>query len=105
VLLAVPAVGVSAVVTPDVAFGCEPTVLLVTAKVTVQFPLAGIVIPLKLSAVAPAPRVFVFAPRQVPAAAPPTALILASVSVNEALVRSAALLLLRVRVTVELPPD
>ena len=52
VLLAVPAVVVCVVVTPEVEFGFVPTVLLVTSKVTVQVTLfAGIVIPLKLSAV------------------------------------------------------
>src|SRR6267143_2302192 len=35
VLLAVPAPGVCVVVTPEVWFGCRPTVLLVTEKVTV----------------------------------------------------------------------
>jgi hypothetical protein len=44
VLLAAPAVGVCAVVTPDVVLGLAPTVLLVTLKITVQLPLAGIVI-------------------------------------------------------------
>src|SRR5436853_480283 len=52
VLLAVPEVVVWVVVTPEVALGFVPTVLLVTTSVTVQVTLfAGIVIPLKLSAV------------------------------------------------------
>ena len=104
VLLAVPIV-VCVVVTPEVAFGFVPTVVLVTANVTVQLPLAGIVIPLKLNAVAFAASVFGVVPAQVPPTAPPTALILRSVSVNDALVNGDALLLLNVRVTVELPPD
>src|SRR5258708_26653549 len=78
VLLAAPATGVWVVVTPEVVFGFEPAVLLVTGKVTVQLALAGIVIPLKLKAVAPAPKGFELAPTHVPPAAPPTALMLES---------------------------
>src|SRR5438132_1050465 len=104
VLLAVPIV-VCVVVTPEVAFGFVPAVLLLTSKVTVQLPPAGIVIPLKLSAVSFAASVFGVVPTQVPPTAPPTALILTRVSVNEALVNGDALLLLNVRVTVVLPPD
>lgn len=104
VLLAAPAVVVSAVVTPVVVFGLTPTVLLVTSNVTVQLPLAGIVIPVKLSEVAPASSTFDEAPTQVPAAAPPTALMLARMSANEALVSGVALVLANVRVTVEVPP-
>jgi hypothetical protein len=51
VLLAAPAVGVWVVVTPEVVLGLAPGVLLVTLKVTVQLPLAGMLIPLKLRAV------------------------------------------------------
>src|SRR5437016_6154083 len=105
VLLAVPGVVVCVVVTPEVVFGFVPGVLLLTSKITVQLPLPGIVIPLKLSAVAFAASVFGVVPAQVPPTAPPTALILRSVSVNDALVNGDALLLLNVRVTVELPPD
>jgi hypothetical protein len=105
VLLTAPAVGVSVVATPEVVFGFEPTVLLLTSKITVQLPLAGIVIPLKLSAVAFATSVFGVVPTQVPVTLPPVALILTSESVNEALFNADALLLLNVRVTVELPPD
>ena len=79
VLLTAPAVGVCVVVTPEVAFGLTPWVLLVTAKVTVQeppLPLAGIVIPLKLKLVAPAARLFGVVPTHVPPTAPPTALML-----------------------------
>jgi hypothetical protein len=104
VLLTAP-VAVSFVLTPDVEFGFIPGVLLLTANVTVQLPPAGIVIPLKLSAVAFAASAFGAVPTQVPPTAPPTALILTSVSVNEALVDAAALPLLKVRVTVEFPPD
>jgi len=50
VLLAVPATGVCVVVTPEVALGLTPGVLLVTTKVTVQEP-AGIVMPLNVNAV------------------------------------------------------
>ena len=105
VLLTAPAVGVCVVVTPEVAFGLMPTVLLVTEKVTVQLPLAGIVIPLKLKAVAPTLRLLGVVPTQVPPTAPPTALIFVSVSVKEAPVRLLALLLLKVKVMVEFAPD
>src|ERR1017187_5003678 len=105
VLLAVPAVGVCVVVTPDVVLGLPPTVLLVTLNVTVQLLLAGIVIPVKLSAVAPALKEEGVVPAQVPPTAPPTALMLASVSVNAPPVRAEPLLLDSVRVTTELPPD
>ena len=55
--------------TPEVLFGCGPTVLLVTSIVTVQLLLAGIVIPLKLNAVAVSAKLFVAAPAHVPPAA------------------------------------
>ena len=104
-LLPAPAIEVCVVVTPDVVFGCTPGVLLVTTKVTVQLLLAGTVMPLKASAVAPAPSTFELAPVQVPPAAPPTALMLARVSLNEAPVNMVlALLLVNVSVTVEVPP-
>src|ERR1039457_5799978 len=103
-LLAVP-VGVCVVVTPDVLVGRTPAVLLVTLKVTVQLLLAGIVIPVKLRAVAPALKEEGVVPVQVPPTAPPTALMLASVSVNAPAVRAEALLLDSVSVTTELPPD
>jgi hypothetical protein len=93
------------VVTPEVVLGFPPTVLLVTLKITVQLLLAGIVIPVKLSAVAPAARVFGAVPAQVPVTAPPNALMLASVSVNAPPVRAEPLPFDSVRVTTELPPD
>src|SRR2546425_12884540 len=105
VLLAEPVVDVCAVVTPDVALGRTPGLLLVTSKMTVQLLFAGTVIPLKLRAVAFGASVFGAVPTQVPVTLPPTALILTSVSVNEALVRSSALALLNVSVTVVVPPD
>jgi hypothetical protein len=105
VLLAAPAVGVCVVVTPEVVLGFPPTVLLVTLKITVQLPLAGIVIPEKFSAVAPAARVFGVVPIQVPPTAPPTALMFTSVSVNAPPANADALLLANVNVTTELPPD
>jgi hypothetical protein len=104
-LLAVPAVGVCVVVTPEATLGSEPTVVLVTLNVTVQLPLAGIVIALKLSAVAPAVNELGVVPTQVPPTAPPTALIFANVSVNAPPVSAVVSLLVRVRVTTELPPD
>src|SRR5260370_329032 len=93
VLLAEPADGVCVVVTPDVVLGFPPTVLLVTLKVTVQLLLAGIVMPVKLSAVAPALKEDGVVPVQVPPTTPPTALMLVSVSVNAAPVRLDMLLL------------
>jgi hypothetical protein len=68
-------------------------------------PLAGIVIPEKFSAVAPAARVFGVVPIQVPPTAPPTALMFTSVSVNAPPANADALLLANVNVTTELPPD
>src|SRR5580658_5992329 len=105
VLLAAPAVGVCVVVTPEVVLGLPPRLLLVTLNVTVQLPLAGMVIPVKLRAVAPPLRVPGVVPAQVPPTAPPTALMLTSVSANAPPVSADALLLDKVRVTVELPPD
>src|SRR5712692_3733702 len=105
VLLCAPAVGVWVVVTPEVWLLLPPSVLLVTLKVTVQLPLAGIAMPVKLSAVAPALRVLGVVPTQVPPTTPPTALMFTSVSVNAPPVRAEALLLVRVRVTTDVPPD
>jgi hypothetical protein len=92
------------VVTPDVVFGLVPCVLLVTAKVTVQLLLAGMLIPVKLKAVAPAASVFGVVPTHVPPTTPPTALIFTRVSVNEPLAKVVALVLPSVSVTVEVPP-
>ena len=79
--------------------------LLVTSKITVQEPLAGIVMPLKLSAVAPADSVLGVVPEQVPVTEPAVALMLTSVSVKLALVKVVALVLPSVSVTTEFPPD
>src|SRR5260370_36963 len=105
VLLAEPTDGDFVVVTTDVVLGFAPTVLLVTLKVTVQLLLAGIVMPLKLRAVAPTLRVPGVVPVQVPPTTPPTALMLDSVSVNAPPVRFEALLFDNVSVTTEFPPD
>ena len=78
--------------------------LLVTLKVTVQLPLAGIVMPVKLNEVWPAVKEIGVVPAQVPPTLPATALMLTSVSVNAPPNRAEALLLNRVRVTRELPP-
>src|ERR1035441_10534186 len=97
VLLAVPAVGVCVVVTPEVVLLLPPIVLLVTLKVTVHVRLlAGIVIPVQLTEVAPALSVPGVVPEQVPPTLPPTALMPTSVSVNAPPVRAEALLLVRV---------
>jgi hypothetical protein len=79
--------------------------VLVTPKVTVQFPLAGIVMPVKFTTGAPAVKTLPAAPPHDPADAPPTAVIFESVSENEAFVNAVALLLVKVNVTVEVPPD
>jgi hypothetical protein len=105
VLLIAPAVGVCVVVTPEVVLGSEPAVELVTLNVTVQLPLAGILTPLKLRAVAPAASDVGAVPTQVPPTAPPIALIFESVSVNAPLVRAVVLVFFKVSVTVEEPPD
>jgi len=75
-------------VTPEVVLGFPATLLLVTLNVTVQLLLAGMVIPVKLRAVAPALSVLGVVPVQVPPTAPPTALMLTSVSVNAPPVRA-----------------
>src|SRR5580700_4831034 len=80
-LAAVPAAVVCVVVTPDAALLWAPAVLLVTLKITVQLPFAGMEIPVNVRAVVPALRDAGLAP-QVPVTAPPAALILASVSLN-----------------------
>jgi hypothetical protein len=105
VLLAVPMIGVCVVVTPEVWLLLLPGVLLVTLKITVQLPLRGMVIPLKLREVAPAVKVDGVVPTQVPVTAPPAALMLASVSLKAPPVRAEVLLLDKVTVTTELPPD
>src|ERR1039458_9629415 len=106
VLLADPAVVVCVVVTPELVLLLPPGVLLATLKVTVQVTLlAGIVIPVKLSEVAFAAMVFVLAPTHVPPTVPPTALIPTIVGEHAPPVRAEALLLVRVRVTREVPPD
>jgi hypothetical protein len=105
VLLTLPAVGVWVVFTPDVVLVNDPAVVLVTLKVTVQLALAGMVISLKLSAVAPAVNVLGVVPTHVPPTAPPAALIFESVSVNAPPVSAVVLLLVSVSVTVEVPPD
>src|ERR1700683_3311593 len=105
VLLTVPAVGVWVVVTPVVLLGLDATLLLVTLKVTVQLAADGMVIPLKLRAVAPAVNELGVVPAQVPPTAPPTALMFTSVSLNAPPVRPEVLVLVRVRVTTDVPPD
>jgi hypothetical protein len=92
------------VVTPEVVFVWVPIVGLVTVKVTVQLPRAGIVIPEKLSAVAPPPIAAGVVPAQVPPTTPPKALMFTRVSVKEPPVRAALLLLLSVKVTTEFAP-
>src|SRR5438094_526084 len=80
VLLPVPAVGVCVVVTPEVVLLFPPTFVLVTLNVTVQLPLAGMLMPVKLSEVAPADNVLGVVPVHVPPTAPPAALMLTRLS-------------------------
>lgn len=93
------------VVTPLVAFGWTPTTLLVTASVTVQLPLAGIVKPLRLNAVCPSVRLLPLAPTQVPPAfcAPLTAMSV-SASVKLAPVRAIPFVFVKVKLIVDVPP-
>src|SRR5438876_444732 len=67
--------------------------------------LAGIVIPVKLSAVAPDVKVPGVVPVQEPPTAPPAAVIFTRLSVNAPPDSAVALLLDRVSVTVDVPPD
>ena len=92
------------VVTPEVVLFCEPAVLLVTLKITVQLELAGIVIPLKLNAVAPAVNVDGVVPVHVPVTLPPLALMLTRVSVNAPPLSDDPLPFDNVSVTTEVPP-
>src|ERR1035438_9640108 len=94
-LLPVPTV-VCAVVMPDVVLGLVATLLLVTLKITVQLPLAGIVMLVKLSAVAPPLNDDGVVPTQEPVTLPATALMFTSVSVNAPLVSADPLLFERV---------
>lgn len=103
VLLTGPAAGISVVETPDVTFDFVPAVELVTSKMTVQ-PAGGIVMPPKLSAVAPTTMLDGVIPTQVPDTGPPTAVMPTKVSLNVAPVRSTAFGLESVRDTVLLPP-
>ena len=102
-LLPVPAVCVCVVVTPP-SIRIVPALLLVTLNVTVQVPLAGILIPVKLIAVSPTSTYPAWSRRMFPNA-PATALILTRVSENAPPVRAVVLVLVRVRVTSEVPPD
>ena len=105
VLLPVPTV-VWAVVMPEVVLGSAPAWVLVTLKITVQLLLAGMVMPVKLSAVAPAVKVPGVVPAQVPVTLPPAALIFTRVSPKDAPVSAVeALPLAKVTVTTEVPPD
>ena len=60
----------SAVVTPEGVLGKTPATLPETGIVTVQVPVAGIVSPVKVSAVWPAVKLLLAAPTQVPPAGP-----------------------------------
>lgn len=103
-MLGDPAAGTCVVVTPEVVLGFVPMLLLVTLNMTVQVALLGMVIPLKLRAVAPAATVVGVVPTQVPLTGPPAADIFTSVSVNAPPVSAMGLVFPNVKVTVELPP-
>src|SRR5258708_18749091 len=75
-----PAAGVGVVVTRLVAFGFVPGVELVTSKMTVQLPAVGMVMPVKLRAVAPHARGVGVVTTDVRVSFPATAAILTSVS-------------------------
>jgi hypothetical protein len=80
--------------------------LLFTLKRIVQLPLAGMEIPEKLRAVAPAVRVAGLTPEQVPVTAPPAADMFVRVSVKAPPVIINAFEFASVRVTTEVPvPD
>ena len=81
-LLAAPAAGVSVVVTPEVLLLLTPVVLLVTAKITVQTPLAGMLIPEKVNTVAPANKV---PPDAVPTQVPPNTVLADVIPTNKSL--------------------
>src|SRR5580704_14010930 len=98
VLLAGPAVVVCTVVTPEAILGWLPAMVLVTLNMIVQLPLAGIVMPLKLSAVAPEVREPGAVPAHVPVTFPAAAVMFTSVSVKVAPVRAVPLLLDSVKV-------
>ena len=76
---------------------------LVTAKTHRAAARAGTVMPLKLRFTAPAAKAFGVVTVQVPVTAPPAALILVSISVNEAFVCGLAPVFVKVSVTVEEP--
>src|SRR4051812_5289452 len=100
-----PAMGVCALVTPEVTSGHPLAGLidaLATLTVTVQLPLAGTVMPLKERLVAPAAKLFEEAPAQVPPAAPAAKIcMLESPSVKETPVSAMALLLVSVMISVD----
>src|ERR1017187_8650049 len=91
-LLTDPAVDVCVVATPEVWLLLPPKLALVTVKVTVQLPLVGIKIPVKLRAVWPPLKEVGVVPVQVPPTDPAAVLMLDSVSVNAPPVRAEAFL-------------
>ena len=103
VLLGRPAVVVCVVVTPEVVFGCTPIALLLTEKITVQLPFAGIVIVLKVKFLMLGGILGIVC-AHVPVTAPPAAFILTKTSVNVAFVKEKAFGFVKVNVTVEVPP-
>src|SRR5260370_1332209 len=105
VLLAEPADGVCVVVTPDVVLGFAPAMLLVTLKVTMQLLLAGIVMTVKLRAVAPALKEDGVVPVLFLTTRRPPRSTLVPYSAHFRSVRMEALLFDNVRVARELPPD
>ena len=93
------------VVTPLAVFGYTPGVADVTITVTVQLPLAGIVIPLKFRLVAPFKRLLLVAPVQVPAAFwAPLIVMPVRVSVKVAFVNALVFGFVRLNVMIEVPP-
>jgi hypothetical protein len=89
---------------PEVALFCEPAAPPVTLNVTVQLPLAGIVMPVKLRDVWPDVKLDGVVPLHVPPTDPPAALMFTSVSVKAPPVSAVELPFANVNVTVEVPP-
>jgi hypothetical protein len=103
VLLAAPAVGVTLVVTPEVAFVCAPTTLPRTANCTIQLPFDGKATPLIFTFVAPAGRLIGASNAQLPLTAPPAVTRFVNVSLNAATMPN-GLGLVIVAVTTDVPP-
>lgn len=90
----------------DVVLELGPSTLLVTGTVTVQLPVAGMVSPVILRDVSPAPKLLPPAPAHVPPAGPATETVmpLGNVSMKDPAIGE-PLAFARVKVMVEVPPE